>query len=141
MPTRTPTRFCTSFSLQGRKAWFLSQWSRSSRPSRSHAGPPPATAAATTSVPLNRFLLHVNTYYRGKGRWRVVLLRITLTVFSKAPGEVAAQTATSARPGTPFVSPHECLHVPWDTTTGIESSAAAAGPPPSPLPKRQRRAG
>ncbi|CAD7684695.1 unnamed protein product [Nyctereutes procyonoides] len=38
--------------------------SRSSRPSRSHAGPPPAIAPATTSVPLNRFLLHVNTYYR-----------------------------------------------------------------------------
>nr|XP_025869260.1 uncharacterized protein LOC112931006 [Vulpes vulpes] len=27
-------------------------------------GPPPAIAPATTSVPLNRFLLHVNTYYR-----------------------------------------------------------------------------
>nr|XP_055198422.1 uncharacterized protein LOC129521174 [Nyctereutes procyonoides] len=41
-----------------------SRRSRSSRPSRSHAGPPPAIAPATTSVPLNRFLLHVNTYYR-----------------------------------------------------------------------------
>nr|XP_055129852.1 uncharacterized protein LOC129480086 [Symphalangus syndactylus] len=52
------------FPIQREKPSSQSRCSQSPRPSRPCAGPPPAVAACTTSVPLNRFLLHVNTYYR-----------------------------------------------------------------------------
>lgn len=67
----------------------------------------------------------------GEGRWQDVLPRMTLTVFSEAPGEAAAPRATYGTPGTPVVSPGWCLHVPPDNKTGIESAASSTRPPPS----------
>ncbi|XP_078222195.1 uncharacterized protein LOC118152023 [Callithrix jacchus] len=52
------------FPDQREKPSSQSRCSQSPRPSRPCAGPFPAVATSTTSVPLNRFLLHVNTYYR-----------------------------------------------------------------------------
>ncbi|XP_031520215.1 uncharacterized protein LOC101001412 [Papio anubis] len=56
----------SSFPILREKPSSQSRCSQSPRPSRPCAGPPPAVAASTTSVPLNRFLLHVNTYYRSQ---------------------------------------------------------------------------
>ncbi|XP_064240071.1 uncharacterized protein LOC135277801 [Aotus nancymaae] len=52
------------FPVQRENPSSQSRCSQSPRPSRPCSGPPPAVATSTTSVPLNRFLLHVNTYYR-----------------------------------------------------------------------------
>lgn len=57
--------------------------------------------------------------------------RITLTVFSEAPGEAAAQGATYAPPGTPLGSRRWCLHVPPDNSNEILSAAVAERPPPA----------
>ena len=72
-------------------------------------------------------MLHFLAGDVGEGRWPDVPPRMTLTVFSEAPGEAAAQRATYAPPGTLLGSLR---------TTKLESNPQL--PPPAPLPPASR---